>query len=656
MKSFRIQGFKAIGDATLHWHPRVNVITGPNNSGKTTVLEALALWVESFERISAQMGKASSKQGVRRGDWYLDSALVHHSEVVSVRSPGFDDLFYRESGQLTLTATLADDDGDFDVPLEVRKARGGNYEFRSGAANPKQLNPRLNASCQAWPHPFRVLFASPVAAVLTTEEFLTPGKTTYLIRQRRSAEVLRNRIFRLHARANDFQRFKDDVSQILTGATGQLDIEVHGDPNTNVRVQVLARSSQRDRLRDISLLGSGSLQIIEVLLNLYLDPSDLDLVLLDEPDSHIHRDIQRRLLEVIEDRAQHAQVFATTHNESLLRNVSWDRVFHLAPAPDDAPREFRAVASERVVAKGRQHGLIASPLRSVLSSIGAETALDFLNALEAQHFLLVEGPLDAALIDRMLEIDRLGRPREKAMYWSFNGIDGGLRSLAALRVVLQEIRNDRSIWDKAHLILDRDLLTSEHAEAIAEALERKFALTTSFWAARTAEAVLLSGGPRLGPLLSKVGKSNQIAGIDDSPEVAAEACTRAWEWLGQQLRDKWAQPNLQHLHGQLQQRKDLLNEACGNAVLGTNDLGVLQQQVCNFHRSAIEAGRYHDSADKRDVEGFICQALQHMGVSSESASAWLEGLNWFDLIVAELGSLREMPALQAMRERLRTAG
>jgi hypothetical protein len=35
MKSLRIQGFKAIGDATLHWHPRVNVITGPNNSGKT---------------------------------------------------------------------------------------------------------------------------------------------------------------------------------------------------------------------------------------------------------------------------------------------------------------------------------------------------------------------------------------------------------------------------------------------------------------------------------------------------------------------------------------------------------------------------------------------------------------------------------------------
>lgn len=661
MKSFRIEGFKAIGDATLHWHPRVNVITGPNNSGKTTVLEALALWAESFDRICFQAGKASPKQGVRRGDWYLNANQAHHSEVVSVRSPGFDDLFHRDSSQLTLTATLTDEDGDFDLPIQIRKARGSNYDFSSSAKDPARLHPRLNASCHTWPSPFRVLFASPVAAVLTTEEFLTPGKTKDLIRQRRSAEVLRNRIYRLSGQENDFQRFKDDVSQILTGTLGQVDIEVDGNPSSDVHTRVLARSTPRDQYRDISLLGSGSLQIIEVLLNLYLAPADLTLVLLDEPDSHIHREIQRRLLEAIQTKAEYAQVFATTHNESLLRNVAWDQVFHLETAPTDAPRVFRPVASERVVARGRQHGLIASPLRSVLSSIGAETALDFLNALEAQHFLLVEGAADACLIDRMFEVDRFGQPRETAMYWSLNGIDGGLRSLAALQVVLSEIRNDRSIWDKAHLVLDRDLLTPEHADALVEALNKKFGLTTSFWAARTAEAVLLSGGPApLGPLLRKAGKSNQIAGLDDSAEVAVKACARAWEWLGEQLRDRWAQPNLESLHGQLQQRQAALKETCGNksskSVLGTDNLGALQQQVCEFHRAAVEAGRYHDSADKHDVAAFVCQALQHMGVSSEAAEAWTAGPNWFGLIVAELASLREMPALQAMREQLRTGG
>lgn len=35
IESFHIESFKAIGDATFHWHPRVNILTGSNNSGKT---------------------------------------------------------------------------------------------------------------------------------------------------------------------------------------------------------------------------------------------------------------------------------------------------------------------------------------------------------------------------------------------------------------------------------------------------------------------------------------------------------------------------------------------------------------------------------------------------------------------------------------------
>lgn len=651
MKSFRIEGFKAIGDATLHWHPRVNVITGPNNSGKTTVLEALALWVESFDRIAGQAGRSVTKRGVKRGDWYLDVSQVHHSEVVSVRSPGFDDLFHREVDRLTLTATLEDQDGDFAVPLHIRKARGGHYDFQCLSDEP-ELNRRLNTSLMKWPHPFRVLFASPVAAVLTDEEFRTPGKIADMIRPRRSAEVLRNRIYRLYNDPTKFQLFKDDVNRVLTAGSQDIQFEVGGDPATDVRVRVLARSTPRDRFRDISLLGSGSLQIIEVLLNLYLDPSDLDLVLLDEPDSHIHRDIQRRLLAVIEEKAERAQVFATTHNESMLRNAGWDRVFHLAPAPADAPREFRPVVSTQLVVTGRQHGLIASPLRNVLSSVGAETALDFLNALEAQLFLLVEGASDAVLFDRMLDVSQIGGRRDTAMYWSLNGIDGGLRSLPALRVILQNIRNDRSLWDKAHLILDRDLLTEQHAEAIRAALERKFGLRADFWAARTVEAVLLSGGPSapLARLLTRVGTTSHLPNLADDAE---QACIRAWTALGSRLKEKWDQPNLETLHGMLVQRLELLHEVFPKNNPVERNVGKLQQSVCEFHRAAIDGERYWDTADKEDVAFFISEVFQHMNVSREDAERWRTGPNWYQAVVCEIKSVQDFPALQSMRESLR---
>lgn len=250
----------------------------------------------------------------------------------------------------------------FAIPIKIRKARGANYDFSCASSEPDldlvEINRRLNRSGLSWPRPFRVIFASPIAALQTTEEFLTPGKVESIVRRRRSAEVLRNRLFRLHANANKFQLFKDNVGYVLNGSRQGFEIKVSGDPGRDVLVKALACTSSNDRLRDLSLLGSGSLQIIEILLNLYLDPSDLNLVLLDEPDSHIHRDIQRRLLEVIETKTEHTQVFATTHNESLLSNISWDRVFHFTFAPVGTPCEFRPIANSHVIAKGRHHGLL----------------------------------------------------------------------------------------------------------------------------------------------------------------------------------------------------------------------------------------------------------------------------------------------------------
>lgn len=218
--------------------------------------------------------------------------------------------------------------------------------------------------------------------------------------------------------------------------------------------------------------------------------------------------------------------------------------------------------------------------------------------------------------------------------------------------MLQNIRNDLSLWDKAHLILDRDLLTDQHAEAIRAAIERKFALRVDFWTARTVEAVLLSGGPSaaLARLLRRVGESSHMQIAEGDPE---QACMHAWDALAQTLKDKWDQPNLETLHGMLAQRRDLLCEVFPKNCPVERDLGKLQQAVCEFHRRAIAAGRFWDSADKHDVRFFLGAAFEHMGVAREEVERWQSGPNWFQLVVAEIKSVQDFPALQSMREALR---
>ena len=87
------------------------------------------------------------------------------------------------------------------------------------------------------------------------------------------------------------------------------------------------------------MLGSGTIQIIEILLHVFESKTDLNLILLDEPDSHIHRDIQKRLLNQL--RESDVQVFLTTHNESLIRSADPKNIFFIdETVADDSERVF----------------------------------------------------------------------------------------------------------------------------------------------------------------------------------------------------------------------------------------------------------------------------------------------------------------------------
>jgi len=403
----------------------------------------------------------------------------------------------------------------------------------------------------------------------------------------------------------------------------------------------------RDQLRDISLLGSGSLQIIEILLDLYLDPVDLNLVLLDEPNSHIHRDIQRRLLETIEDRADRAQVFLTTHNEAMIRSAGWDRVFHLEPTTPESPREFYPVGTQPIIAHGRHQGLVASPLRGTLSSMGAESALDLLNALEADLFLLVEGSSDATVVDHILHRSRLAGAPPSAMYWNLGGFDNGIHGLRWLKALLGSIKNHRSLWEKATLVLDRDLLTPHQANDLAQRLatDKGFQIRTTFWEARTVESVLCIQHNRalVDSLLHLTPP--EIKGFINVDGIAASA----WGALEVRLTERdGSNAQVAGCLPQLQQRRKLLESVGLKGVLIGDDATLLRA-VLDFQRDAVRAGRFHEVADKYDVRFYVHHILTKLHLTEEQADEWLSNPAWFRAIIGRLDNLRDVPALQSMQ-------
>ena len=59
IQTIQIKNFKAFQDVSINLNSDVNIFTGKNNSGKTTILEAVALWHECFNKLIRQGGSTT---------------------------------------------------------------------------------------------------------------------------------------------------------------------------------------------------------------------------------------------------------------------------------------------------------------------------------------------------------------------------------------------------------------------------------------------------------------------------------------------------------------------------------------------------------------------------------------------------------------------
>jgi AAA15 family ATPase/GTPase len=68
-----------------------------NNSGKTTVLEALSLWQECFQKLIVEVKKNKTTTS-KRGDYTLVNELKKYftfKEINSIQVPNFEDIFHQ---------------------------------------------------------------------------------------------------------------------------------------------------------------------------------------------------------------------------------------------------------------------------------------------------------------------------------------------------------------------------------------------------------------------------------------------------------------------------------------------------------------------------------------------------------------------------------
>jgi predicted ATP-binding protein involved in virulence len=631
LSKLEIVNFKSFAEVSFDFHPKVNVLTGVNNAGKTTVLEALALWHECYRKLVRRAGRATKQY--QKDDYILGTSAptyVSYHEITSVRSPNYEDVFYNLDADfkrpILITATFASDKNELlSIPLRLARADGDTYNVSCDNYNGFNFKLFNNRDFLKDPEKgIHLAYESPISTLLPIENKQLPAQIRFFKQSRLSVQVFRNRLAQLHEiRSGDIDRFAANLKFVLTNNTEEIQFKFSTDAN-DIR-EIVKISIGREPFKDISLLGSGTIQMMSILLSFFEDRRDLNLVLLDEPDSHIHHVLQKKLLDVFEKFGQNSQVFVTTHNEALIRAAKSEWVFHLEKR---AHAQYQPIINQSFT--GIKKGFQPSYLSPIILNLTGATTLDFVHALEADKLILVEGQDDAVRIQKILSL-RFNDPQRYA-FWAADGVGAYFSQIAALKNIFSTIKNRQSLWEKAVLIMDKDDMTDAQRTAIIDGFTKTLGIKTHIWQSYNFESILLSNFNKFADLLLKYirAKNNSttttLSQILNHLQIAVEKALSEIEKI---YKDE---SEIDRIFGRLKSRRDMFQ----NPHLGIKLPKVFEEEkdlklkLTRYYESCLNLRDFHKICRKPQMAQIITDVLATEGLTFHIEQDFDEFFNYID--------------------------
>ena len=370
------------------------VFVGPNNSGKTTAMQALALWDAGLKQWLARRS-GSARLERRRG------VAVNRRDLTAVPVPSANMLWrglHTRRIQRGQDGNQRTDNIRIDVTVDgINKSEPWICGLEFDYANQESFYCRpLRTGDGQWmlvpPSAGKtaIAFLPPMSGLNAVETTLQPGAINVRVGEGRTAEVLRNLCsIVLDERPDYWERLVGQIENLF-GA------RIEKPRHVQERGEIEMAYEEDGVQLDLSSSGRGLQQTLLILAYLYANPGNV--LLLDEPDAHLEILRQRQIYRLLSETAAESgsQVIAASHSEVLLNE---------------------AAEKDLVVAfVGRPHALggRTSQIRKSLADIGWG---QYYQAEQKGWVLYLEGSNDLAILQsfaRRLEhraaADALQRP------------------------------------------------------------------------------------------------------------------------------------------------------------------------------------------------------------------------------------------------------
>ena len=481
---FEISNFKRLETAELQLG-NAAVFIGPNNSGKTTALQALALWDIGWRRWAEKRDNstASERKGVtiNRRDLYsipVPSARLlwnnlHTRDTARIEGKQSTDNVY-----ITLTAEGVHEDKPWSCALEFYYANEESFYCR--------LKDGPDGRIPEGVRRHSVVFLPPMSGLSEREHRKEAGEIAVLIGEGQTAQVLRNLCWQLFSRED-----KSAWKQLVNHIKRLFNICLLEPQYIKERSELSMGYKESSGVElDLSSSGRGCQQVLLLLSYMLANPGAV--LLLDEPDAHLEilrqRDVYNLITEIAAE--QGSQIIAASHSEVILQEAA-DRDVVIAFV-------------------GRPHRIDTRSRAQVRKALESIHMADYYLAEQKGWMLYVEGSTDLAILRRLAQ--RLEHPATNVLSDSVPVFYLGNNKPQEARDHFQGLREAKSdlvgiaLFDR----LDKELHTSSQ-------------LTERMWSRREIENYIttpsslrayVQQGLRGNDLIDEAERKNRLATLE----------------------------------------------------------------------------------------------------------------------------------------------